>query len=228
MYYILKSELLATYLRDSKTNCFSGDPAPHVKTAGIDSPWSPFLIIGFIILLWLLFKKKPTPPQQPQQPQQPQPPQPPQLPQLPQPIVVDNTFPSNILVHARDAADAKVLLENFDINKLDPNGVIARYTTGLTAETRQALSNASRKGTRIVSTGVPLDIAADIGEVTVVKVWDYQRDDGRRSRGGPYAVNYFAGRIKDVKLFNILKQTEAFKAAFTSCKSSDLDSDLPF
>jgi len=136
--------------------------------------------------------------------------------------------PQNILVHTRDAADAKTLLENFDINKLDPAGVKARYTTGLTLETRTALLSAHSKGTRIVTSGLPLDIAAEIGEVTLIRAWNKERADGTRTSGCQSPVLYFAAKVKSPDAMAALKATPEFAACFGSKDEPEGSSEMPF
>lgn len=136
--------------------------------------------------------------------------------------------PINILVHTRDAADAKTLLENFDVNKLDPAGVKARYTTGLTLETRTALMNANSKGTRIITTGLPLDIAAEIGEVTQIRAWNKQRPDGTKTSGCQSPVRYFSGKVKSPEAMAALKATPEFAACFGASDEPEGSSEVPF
>jgi len=136
--------------------------------------------------------------------------------------------PQNVLIHTRDAADAKVLLENFDINKLDPNGVKARYTTGLTLETRTALLSAHSKGTRIISSGMPLDIAAEIGLITQIRAWNKERADGTRTSGCQSPVLIYAGKVKSMDAYNALIATPEFAACFGKTDEPEGSSEVPF
>ena len=123
-----------------------------------------------------------------------------------------NTPSKNILIHSRNAEDQKVLTENFDVSILGS----PRYVTGLMADAQTALVRAAAKGQRVVSTGLPLDIAASLGEVTIVRAWNKTREDGTKTQGSTPPADYFAGKIKDAEAFAILKSSAAFAKAFNT------------
>ena len=118
-----------------------------------------------------------------------------------------------VLIHTRDEADQKTLLDNIDINTL---GSEVEYVHGLLPESQVNLLMAAKLGTRIVTTGMPLDIASKVGEVTVARAWDVTKTDGTRSRGCQPPQQYFAGRVYDQAAFDALKNSEAFKKVFTA------------
>ena len=120
--------------------------------------------------------------------------------------------PKNILVHTRNADDQKVLTENFDISKIGN----ARFVTGLQTDAQTALVKAAAKGTQIVTTGLPLDIAASLGEVTVLRAWNKTREDGTKTQGSTPPADYFAGKIVDPAAFAELKASPAFAKAFNT------------
>ena len=119
--------------------------------------------------------------------------------------------PTAALIHTRDAADYTALSSNCDLEKVAD---LRKVVHGLSNESQMALLSAASKGTRIVTTGLPLDIAAQLGEVTVIRSWNKIREDGYRSSGSTPPQAYFAGKVIDKDAFEILKGYEAFAAAF--------------
>ena len=91
---------------------------------------------------------------------------------------------------------------------------LRKVVHGLSSESQMALLSAASKGTRIVTTGLPLDIAAQLGEVTVIRSWNKTREDGSRSSGSTPPQAYFAGKILDAEAFAVLKGYSEFAAAF--------------
>ena len=77
--------------------------------------------------------------------------------------------PTAALIHTRDAADYTALSSNCDLEKVAD---LRKVVHGLSSESQMALLSAASKGTRIVTTGLPLDIAAQLGEVTVIRSWN--------------------------------------------------------
>lgn len=117
-----------------------------------------------------------------------------------------------ILVHTRNEDDRKVLNENFNVNKMGK----PQYITGLGMDAQKALMVASIKGTRIVTTGLPLDITASLGEVTVVRAWSTEKADGSKSQGSIPPADFYAGKIVNPEAFAKLKDNPDFIAAFTA------------
>lgn len=123
-----------------------------------------------------------------------------------------------ILVHTRNEEDRKVLSENFDLSKLGKPS----YISGLTAEARMSLVKAAAAGIEIVSTGIPTDLLAEIGgEVTLVRAWSKQKEDGTRSSGSIPPCGYFAGKIRNPEAFAELKAHPAFAKAFNAEDTTD-------
>lgn len=119
--------------------------------------------------------------------------------------------PTAALIHTRDAADYTALAGNCDLEKVAD---LRKVVHGLSSESQMALLSAASKGTRIVTTGLPLDIAAQLGEVTVIRSWNKTREDGSRSSGSTPPQAYFAGKILDAAAFEVLKGYSEFAAAF--------------
>ena len=116
-----------------------------------------------------------------------------------------------ILVHTRNEDDRKVLNENFNVSKMGK----PQYITGLGMESQKALMIASIKGQRIVTTGLPLDITASLGEVTVVRAWSTEKADGSKSQGSIPPADFYAGKIVNPEAYANLKENPDFIAAFT-------------
>lgn len=116
-----------------------------------------------------------------------------------------------ILVHGRSVEDLQGLKSNFDLNKLGN----PKFTVGLTVDSQMKLLEAAKNGTRIVSTGLPLDIAAKVGEVTIVRAWDRVREDGSKTTGSLPPVDIFSTKIHNRDAFEALKATPEWAAAFT-------------
>jgi hypothetical protein len=119
--------------------------------------------------------------------------------------------PTAALIHTRDVADYNALTSNCDLDKVAD---IRKVVHGLSSEAQMALLSAASKGTKVVTTGLPLDIAAQLGEVTVIRSWNKTREDGSRSSGSTPPQAYFAGKVIDKEAFEILKTYSEFAAAF--------------
>ncbi len=125
-----------------------------------------------------------------------------------------DTAKTRILVHTRNEDDRKVLNENFNVSKMGT----PQYITGLGMDAQKALMIASIKGTRIVTTGLPLDITASLGEVTVVRAWSTEKADGSKSQGSIPPADFYAGKIVNAEAFASLKNDPVFIAAFTAAE----------
>jgi len=123
--------------------------------------------------------------------------------------------PIETIVHTRDEADSKLLEGAYR-----PNGVISRVH-GLVTASQVALQIAAKEGKRIVTTGLPLDIAGSLGRVTIVRAWDKTRPDGSRSMGSTPPQEYYAMTIKNVEAFEALEKSDLFKAAFSTSPPAD-------
>ena len=116
--------------------------------------------------------------------------------------------PIATLIHSRDEADSKVLDGAYK-----PGGIITRVH-GLVTASQVALQIAAKEGKRIVTTGLPLDIAGTLGRVTIVRAWDKTRPDGSRSMGSSAPQEYYAMTIKNSEAFEALEKSAQFQAAF--------------
>tara|TARA_R110001592_G_scaffold202364_4_gene451775 strand:+ start:356 stop:796 length:441 start_codon:yes stop_codon:yes gene_type:complete len=125
-----------------------------------------------------------------------------------------------ILVHTRNEDDRKVLNENFNVSKMGK----PQYITGLGMEAQKALMIASIKGQRIVTTGLPLDITASLGEVTVVRAWSTEKADGSKSQGSIPPADFYAGKIVNPEAYAKLKDNPDFIAAFT--KADEVEEEI--
>ena len=121
-----------------------------------------------------------------------------------------------VLVHTRDADDKKVLTDNFDLTKVGR----PVYISGLMTDAQLKMVKAAAQGVRIVSTGLPLDLAANLGKITIIRAWDKTRKDGTRTQGSTPPADYYAGRIIDSEAFEALKDSPLFVKAF---HKADLD-----
>jgi hypothetical protein len=66
------------------------------------------------------------------------------------------------IIHCRDAADEATLTETFDLSKV---AGATKIVHGLANATQLALLNSASKGTKVITTGMPLDVAAQLGDV---------------------------------------------------------------
>lgn len=82
------------------------------------------------------------------------------------------------LLHVRDENELNML------KNVVPNTVAnAKVVFGLTAPTQGQLIAANELGNKIITTGLPLDVASQLGKVTVVRAWDKVLPGGGRSTG---------------------------------------------
>lgn len=119
----------------------------------------------------------------------------------------------DLLIHTRTADDAKVLTDNFDLSKLGSNH---KFVHGLTVEAQTALLMAKATGKRIISNGLPVDVASKLGEITMVRAWDKTREDGSRTTGASAPELYHVGKVADTEAFEKLKKYPEFADAFES------------
>lgn len=132
-----------------------------------------------------------------------------------------------VLVHTRNDEDKSVLSRNFDLSKL---GKVS-YVTGLTTEARMSLVKAAAAGIQIVSTGLPLDLTAELGgKVTIVRAWEKTKEDGSKSSGSIPPADYFAGKVMNPEAFARLQENPDFVAAFTKAEEEEGEegADVPF
>lgn len=93
-------------------------------------------------------------------------------------LKIQNTMSNQTLLHVRDEAELNVL------KSVTPSTVAgAKIVFGLTAPTQGELIAANRLGDKIITTGLPLDVASTLGKVTVVRAWDKILPGGGRSTG---------------------------------------------
>lgn len=118
-----------------------------------------------------------------------------------------------LLVHTRTEEDAKLLQDNFNLNVL---GKDHKFVHGLSRSTQTAIAKAAIRGHRVISNGLPVDIASEIGEVTIVRAWDVTKDDGSRSTGTSTPITYSVRAVADEEAYERLKQNPDFAAAFAS------------
>lgn len=118
---------------------------------------------------------------------------------------------NNVLIHTRKEEEASLLKNNFDLNALGDNH---RFVFGLSRDTQRALTKAADKGWKIVSNGLPVDIASELGEITIIRAWDITKDDGSRSTGTSTPKVHYIGEVTDFDAYERLKSNEDFIAAF--------------
>ena len=82
------------------------------------------------------------------------------------------------LLHVRDENELNMLK-----NVVPQTVAGAKVVFGLTAPTQGELIAANRLGDKIITTGLPLDVASTLGKVTVVRAWDKVLPGGGRSTG---------------------------------------------
>lgn len=126
--------------------------------------------------------------------------------------VIETVESTPILVHGRSVEDLQGLKANFSLEKLGT----PRFTVGLTTDAQLALREAAKNGTRIISTGLPLDISAKLGDVTIVRAWNKVREDGSRSSGATPPADFFAGQIIDAEAYATLKSSPLWAKAFAN------------
>jgi hypothetical protein len=126
----------------------------------------------------------------------------------------ENQLPPAVL-HTRDKSDYDALISNFSIDKIAGQ---VKIVHGLTSESQMALLRAASKGTRIVTTGLPVDIASQLGEIMVIRSWDKERPDGTRTRGctapATYCVRKVIATQEAAEAYARLKESPDFKEAF--------------
>lgn len=125
------------------------------------------------------------------------------------------------LIHTRDEKDYGVLAAAFDIAKIAD---LTKVVHGLNTESRTAIIKAAAKGTRVVSTGLPVDMAAEIGEVTLIRAWSTEKTDGTRNQGSTPPALYSVRKVVDSEAYEALKNTAEFKKAFGQGEATDADS----
>lgn len=120
--------------------------------------------------------------------------------------------PTKVIVHARDEDELKTLKGQFDFPTAGL--VIDQTVFGLSPETQAELILASRLGTPIYTTGLPVDIAAKLGEgIVQVRAWDKTRSDGTRSSGCTAPTRYAILNIQDSEAYKRLAENPDFQAA---------------
>jgi hypothetical protein len=126
------------------------------------------------------------------------------------------------VLHTRDKADYDALTSNFSINKIAGQ---VKIVHGLTSESQMALLRAANKGTRIVTTGLPVDIASKLGEIMVIRSWDKERPDGTRTRGCTTPAIYCIKKVLETEeaaaAYARLKESADFKEAFGAGEAED-------
>lgn len=137
------------------------------------------------------------------------------------------TSTKRVLVHTRNEEDKQVLGRNFDISKLGKPS----YITGLGTEARMSLIKAAAAGVQIVSTGLPLDLTAEIGgKVTIIRAWEKTKEDGSKSSGSIPPADYFAAKVRNTEAFAALQAYPEFAKAFSAETTEDdaEGADVPF
>jgi hypothetical protein len=124
------------------------------------------------------------------------------------------------VIHCRDAADESTLKDTFDLSKIAGE---VKVVHGLDGVTKAAMLLASAKGTRIVTTGMPLDIAASIGEVTVIKTWAARTtaEGNKYPARSEVPVVISVRKVLDKEAYARLKESEDFKLAFGAGQPED-------
>lgn len=131
---------------------------------------------------------------------------------------------NRILVHTRSKEDCEILKEQFNISKHgNPT-----YVYGLGMNTQKQLMLATIKGEKIFTSGLPLDISAECGELTVVRAWKTEKTDGTKSSGSVPPVNYYVGKIVNAEAYAKLKLDPNFLEAFTSTESEEEEDGAAF
>lgn len=125
------------------------------------------------------------------------------------------------LIHTRDEKDYAVLAGAFNLDKIAD---LRKVVHGLNGESRAAIIKAAAKGTPIVSTGLPVDMAADIGEVTIIRAWNVEKADGSRSQGATPPAVYSVRKVADMDAYNALKTNPDFLKAFALGEAGAEDS----
>lgn len=123
-----------------------------------------------------------------------------------------------VLIHTRNEAEAETFKKNFDVSKL---GDDIRFVHGLLPTAQASMMACAETGRRLISTGLPLDIAASIKEVTVARCWDKVKEDGSRSSGSTPPVCHFASVIVDREAYEALKALPEFNLAFGSGEATE-------
>lgn len=122
------------------------------------------------------------------------------------------------IIHTRDEADYTALAGSFDLTRIAGK---TKLVHGLTTPTRVALLSAAAKGTRVITTGLPTDMAAELGEITVVRAWSKTREDGSKSSGSTPPAVYSVRKVVDPEAYARLKESDDFKAAFGQGEPTD-------
>jgi len=125
---------------------------------------------------------------------------------------------NKVLVHTRTEAEGKLLADCPNVAKM---GESRKFVHGLTASTQAAILVAKAQGKKIITNGLPVDIASQLGEITQIPAWDRIKDDGSRSTGTGTPVDYAIHKIKDVDAYNQLKQNPLFADAFESTEEEE-------
>jgi hypothetical protein len=112
------------------------------------------------------------------------------------------------LLHVRDEQELNTL------KNVMPSAVAdAQVVFGLTLPTQVAIGTAKGEGKEIVTTGLPLDVAATIGKVTVIRAWDKALPGGGRSTGCQPPKNIAAMEIMDMEAYKELIESPLYLKA---------------
>ena len=109
----------------------------------------------------------------------------------------------NPIIHTRTEAEARVMKDKGKHTGL--------FVYGLTEDVKKKLMIACVKGRPIITNGLPLDLAKELGPITLQRCWSTEKSDGVRD---PERVIVL--KIRDEEKFNALVTTDAYKEAVVS------------
>ncbi len=109
-------------------------------------------------------------------------------------------------MHVRNDAESDLFNVNAPAN--------SKTIMGLSAESQLSLMLAAQNGVKIISSGLPVDVATKINEFYQKRHWNTVRADGSTSSGSTPEVLNFAAVVKNPDAYERLKQNALFNAAF--------------
>jgi hypothetical protein len=90
----------------------------------------------------------------------------------------------------------------------------SKTVMGLSPESQLSLMMAAQNGVKILSSGLPVDVAAKINEFYQKRYWNTVRADGSTSSGSTPEVLNFVAVVKNQDAYERLKSNALFNAAF--------------
>jgi len=120
--------------------------------------------------------------------------------------------PIKFLLHSKNDEDKALIKGAFDLSKIGTPS----YVCGLGTDAQMAMVKAALTGTKIMTTGLPIDIAASLGEITQIRAWNVVKKDGTTSAGSKLPVDYYVGAIGNREAYDRIKSNPDFVAAFSA------------